>query len=797
MRGTDGVTVPGSGLENKFLHFTSAGNIKTLSPSNPASNSPFAAARMMPGLSAVIPHLTNTRVIENAIGLGAAGVQCLNENSKRPGDLSAIGTDVFSLAGPRSGVDTFSGTSFATPQAAGLAAYLWALDSTPTPQQLATLLRATSESSSVSVGFDSRCSSTAVQSATIDAYRAVLSLDTPSLPTPSSAPIRFAIVDSDGDDDFDGDDLDDFAFVYLDNGVPVAPTDRDYSRWDLNGDGFTGGARRAAHDLDRVGSTLYGVSQLASVSQSIEGRNATFDETAVTDLDILCYYAYSALYTGTSTARATILAPHCEPGVCEAPAAAVAGPGVRVDDVVHTGDLRIQTQVEVDAFAAAGITQVTGNLTIGGSTAAPSTLTSLTGLSTLADVGGAVSISNNASLTALAGLDGLASIGGSLTIASNASLASLEALEGLSAIGAAFAGSQLNIASNPVLETLTGLESVRPTQPVSLVLSLNPQLRHLDALTGMSSEVRNVFLTSNGGLTNVDGLCGMTNAGSLSVIDNAVLTSLDGLGGVTHVDFGLTIRRNDALTALDGLDRLTRVGGTLDVAGESLTSVAGLGALERVGGLNVFNDAVSFASMTSYQLPALTRVDGDLHVTGGAGSLTSVRLPSLARIEDPAGSRLGTVTLSRPGGLAVQLPTLVFVSDDLRIFSNAGGSTSLTLGPSAKIGRDVMITDNVGGSLSFGTIGTVGRDILVMRNRNIALSLRVNTTERDVNIGGVAFLGSPSNGNQNVSLGGLSFGSALRDVNVIDNRGFTDEAATAWAGGISVGRLRTVFGNQL
>src|SRR6185312_15918020 len=37
--------------------------------------------------------------------------------------------------------------------------------------------------------------------------------------------------------------------------------------------------------------------------QQIEGKTVAFDETAVSDLDILCYYAYSPLYIGTVTDR--------------------------------------------------------------------------------------------------------------------------------------------------------------------------------------------------------------------------------------------------------------------------------------------------------------------------------------------------------------------------------------------------------------------------------------------------------------------------------------------------------------
>ena len=54
-----------------------------------------------------------------------------------------------------------------------------------------------------------------------------------------------------------------------------------------------------------------------SVSQTIEGNSVSFDENSLTDLDILCYYAYSPLYTGDTDKRKDLLKEKCgkEPSV--------------------------------------------------------------------------------------------------------------------------------------------------------------------------------------------------------------------------------------------------------------------------------------------------------------------------------------------------------------------------------------------------------------------------------------------------------------------------------------------------
>jgi len=146
----------------------------------------------------------------------------------------------------------------------------------------------------------------------IDAYAAALSLDAAVLPTPQSAPVRLAILDWDDNGVFDENDLAAFVFAYFDpsTGQPLEPTSPDFSRFDLNGDGFTGGSRTDRFDLDRVGSTQFGQTLYSTVTQLIEGQTISFNENTLTDLQILCYYAYSALYTGDPDVRKQLL-PNC------------------------------------------------------------------------------------------------------------------------------------------------------------------------------------------------------------------------------------------------------------------------------------------------------------------------------------------------------------------------------------------------------------------------------------------------------------------------------------------------------
>ncbi len=310
-----GKTGPAS-LENKFLHFVSAGNIDGPGPPEVEFNSPQTAARLMEDLETEsgtpLDSLNNTLVIENRDNSIEQPYEagCIAPTSKQPGDLSAIGTRVWSLTGASSGAGNLTGTSMASPQAAGLAAYVWALAPGLTPQEVLSLLTETARDNACAGGGASA-------KPVIDAYSAVLAVDHDSAlsggGTPE-APVRLAILDvvddkgdPGGDGAFDEKDLERFLQAYS-----GAEGEIDYSRYDLNGDGWTDGRcdRTEKFNLDIDYPPSYG-----SVTQDIQGKAVAFDEGKATDMHVLCYYAYSPLYTGDVSLRDSAMGSRC--GECD------------------------------------------------------------------------------------------------------------------------------------------------------------------------------------------------------------------------------------------------------------------------------------------------------------------------------------------------------------------------------------------------------------------------------------------------------------------------------------------------
>jgi hypothetical protein len=322
-------------LEGKILNLAAGGNVTVAGDLDASVGSPYAAARLLPltapgMLGGPVANLTNTLVVENVINSPTLPFRptCLNQSSKRPGDLAGIGTDVFSLTDASATAGDLTGTSMATPQVAGLAAYVWALQPSLTPQAVGEILLATARPDAQLIG-DPRCDAT-LPSAVIDAYAAVLAVDDGGALAGSGqaalAPVRLALLDvADGagaagsNGAFDEQDVQMF-LAELDAAAGAI----DHSRFDLNGDAATGGSTTDRFDLTIDPSPTYGTHTKPILNQQI-----TFDEAAVTDFEVLCFYAFSPLYTGDTGIRDDLL-PECAPEPC---------PQVRTGGRISVGEL--------------------------------------------------------------------------------------------------------------------------------------------------------------------------------------------------------------------------------------------------------------------------------------------------------------------------------------------------------------------------------------------------------------------------------------------------------------------------
>ncbi len=127
-------------------------------------------------------------------------------------------------------------------------------------------------------------------------YRTILDLESST----AASPIRLALMDFDKNGKFELADLNAAAGAIVDKEPAVRADDR----FDFNGDGFTSMTRKRAFDLNA------------------DGIVGSLFEGAVSDLGVMCLYAYTARYTGDKAKRDELVGAACKPvkdGVLDTP----------------------------------------------------------------------------------------------------------------------------------------------------------------------------------------------------------------------------------------------------------------------------------------------------------------------------------------------------------------------------------------------------------------------------------------------------------------------------------------------
>ncbi len=286
-----------------------------------------------------------TGPLRNVLIVGASGeggdlpTSSLRPHVVAPGEKIAGPCE---LVDPGSGINpdlcdgtdaAYTGTGPASALVGGLAAYLWNLAPTRTLAEIR---------SAIELGYER-----ARSYGSIDAYAAVLSLD-PNLVDPV---VRELMLDVTGDLDaypnidepngiFDEKDLRVFVsrIEQLSGQTPGAAD----LRFDLNGDDIVGDTQ-SHFDLDANVPPRW-----EQISVTIDGQSMDFDETQVSDLQVLCYYAYSDLYLGSSEARDILLNGCADPS----------GVFIQIDGVPQ----RVSAGEQVEVTVTAGYREPGGNV---------------------------------------------------------------------------------------------------------------------------------------------------------------------------------------------------------------------------------------------------------------------------------------------------------------------------------------------------------------------------------------------------------------------------------------------------
>lgn len=209
------------------------------------------------------------------------------------------------------------------------------------------------------------------------------------------------------------------------------------------------------------------------------------------------------------------------------------------------GDLALPSQEAVDEQSCLGV--VEGTLRISG------TASDLTPLASLTRIGAGLELTAS-QVVSTEGLEGVTEIGGSITIADNASLTALAFHYAMSAFG------DVTIQNNDVLTSLTGAEFLGQCgscigvdgTPTQLVDHVDPQRE-----------------PAGDGGAGLDQPAGGTFYGAIVIADNDVLANVQAMSNLYYAWSDIRFRNNDMLTTLVGL-QLVEVRGALEITEHAL-----------------------------------------------------------------------------------------------------------------------------------------------------------------------------------------------------------------------------------
>jgi hypothetical protein len=265
------------------------------------------------------------------------------------------------------------------------------------------------------------------------------------------------------------------------------------------------------------------------------------------------------------------------------------------NEPIYNGNVTLTTQSELNEFGKNNYEVINGDLLIGiiEDGAEVSNIDDLSPLSNLKKAKYNFTIART-NITSLTGLSNLNNVGNEFLIDDNDSLNSIKDLGSLTYSGG------LIINGNRELETLSGLEGIETIQGI-LKISYNTNLLNLNGLNNLKSVANELHILGNQNLTDIKALSNFNNPGWLIDIQgNKKLSNLDGLEGLYEVK-SLSIVYNKELANIEGLKNLREVWSLSISYSEKLTNLDAIQDLETAWALNFKNniELTDFCGLTN------------------------------------------------------------------------------------------------------------------------------------------------------------------------------------------------------
>lgn len=214
------------------------------------------------------------------------------------------------------------------------------------------------------------------------------------------------------------------------------------------------------------------------------------------------------------------------------------------------------------------------------------------------------------------------------------------------------AGSDLIITGTNITN-LNGLSSLQIVNG-AVEIRNNPALTSLDGFSPVYAG-SDLIIRSNPLIQNLNSLSGLdTVAGEFVIRSNQNLNSITGLGLLKRVGLDFIVRDNAPLVSLTGLENLKAVHGLLEITDNaSLNSLSALSNLDSIYGGGpegaVFIDNNPLLATLAGLGNNNTFINGDVVLTNN-GSLAYCSVPSICNfINNPPSGAIATISLNNPG----------------------------------------------------------------------------------------------------------------------------------------------------
>lgn len=246
---------------------------------------------------------------------------------------------------------------------------------------------------------------------------------------------------------------------------------------------------------------------------------------------------------------------------------------------VFEGNVRLETQADVNAFGVMGFCSINGGLQIGTIIVDDDRITDISLLSTIKEAA-ALNIFN----TLLLDLDDLSNFVKTdfVTVAYNENL---ENLDGLSNVNTDV--KEIIIGDNPILKNLDGLSSITKVYGgnTKIIISNNNLLSNISGLQGIVAiDFGSISIFNNDSLTDLDGIHNIADLSetSIAIRENDNLIDLSALRNINDSIYQINIENNESLFDLDGLQFIRYAQNIYINQNNSLSNITGLTNLTSV-----------------------------------------------------------------------------------------------------------------------------------------------------------------------------------------------------------------------